>query len=524
MKPKSFRRRLAWISVVSAALGLLAFMVVADRLWHRKRLQEIDGELARIGHVLASSGSTKQPWERVYALMGQVLGEEKLERRILTVRRARTKGQKKEVYQSPNWPTTLSHIAFAASTESYEWEGEFADFYRPGKFRRSRPTNPRRPPDWFIDRQGSNGRDRQEAIRTRGNNAKHLYRKPQRMAAYHTALDQDTHWRLGVYANNDIDLVIGSSLTELRGEMAALRLTALTATLGALALIGIGAWWLSRKALRPIAALTYATESISVNDLSQRIDLPDADQEFLPLIRHYNAMMNRLETSFHQATRFSADASHELKTPLAIMKGTLERALTDPETRPYEQQYYSNLLEEVEHQQAILQSLLLLSRADSGQLNLNREPLAFSQLVQSALEDAEMMADGMELTFDIEISPDIIVSGDAALLGQVVHNLLSNALKYNRPTGRLRVRLQQAEPSALLTVANTGEPIPPRANAQIFQRFYRVEDSRSHRTEGSGLGLSLSLEIVRAHGGELTLFSSTDKETVFVVKLPLIAL
>ena len=110
MKPKSFRRRLAWISVVSAALGPLAFMVVADRLWHRKRLQEIDGELARIGHVLASGGSTKQPWERVYALMGQVLGEEKLERRILTVRRARTKGQNKEVYQSPNWPKTLSHL------------------------------------------------------------------------------------------------------------------------------------------------------------------------------------------------------------------------------------------------------------------------------------------------------------------------------------------------------------------------------------------------------------------------------
>jgi len=171
-------------------------------------------------------------------------------------------------------------------------------------------------------------------------------------------------------------------MEELAGEIDALKRAFLLALPGALLLVALGARLISRRALRPIRALERDTKKISAQELDSRLGVSHADSEFVAIIGQYNAMLERLERSFNQATRlFSADASHEFKTPLAIMRGTLERALADTQD-PDKQAVYSDLLEQTDRKKAILESLLLLSRADSGQLSVSQESLDLSGLLQ----------------------------------------------------------------------------------------------------------------------------------------------
>ncbi len=508
MRLRSFRLRLALISASSAAVGLLVFGIAVAGLWRKHRITRIDEELTRRGHVLASQGVPAQAWSEVYRTMQSFLGEEDRDSHFLGIRRA---SDATLVYQSPNWPQDLEASLYPASNETFEWRGSARDFFRPKGFGRRRGTGQANQPD-DPDR-----RQRRELFPRRGPQPIRILRKPVIYEVRH----EDQHWRLGVFGNKRNEVLLGAHLGEFHREQKSLWLAFATASTGALALIALGAWLLSRKALSPVEALTEATRRVSASDLGQRIDLPQADREFLPLIRVYNNMMERLENSFHQATRFSADASHELKTPIAIMQGTLERALAESAPGSKEQTVYTSLLEETDHQQAILQSLLLLSRADAGKLSVAREHLSLSELALRALDDAEMMGEDRTIAIQSEIQPSLFVKGDPILLQQVLHNLLTNAVKYNKPHGWVRLLLKAEATEAVLRVSNSGTAIPREAQSRLFERFYRVEAARSSRKDGIGLGLSLSLELVKAHGGSLTLESSTNEETVFELRLPL---
>jgi signal transduction histidine kinase len=230
-------------------------------------------------------------------------------------------------------------------------------------------------------------------------------------------------------------------------------------------------------------------------------------------------MMDRLERSFDQATRFSADAAHELKTPLAVLQGEIEAALHAAPEGSAEQRAFGALLDEVQRLKAITEKLLLLSRADAGTLRLQRQPTDLSAAVRMMCEDAEVLAPEMEVT--CEVAGGLQVHADPDLLDRVLHNLLSNAIKHNRPDGAVQITLTAEGGEARLTVANTGPEIPPDDRERIFDRFHRVDRSRDRRVEGAGLGLSLSREIVRAHDGDLTLVSSDRRQTVFALTLPL---
>ncbi|MEN6305861.1 MAG: ATP-binding protein, partial [Armatimonadia bacterium] len=242
--------------------------------------------------------------------------------------------------------------------------------------------------------------------------------------------------------------------------------------------------------------------------------------EFERLIKVFNAMLERLEQSFHQATRFSADAAHELKTPLTILQGELEQALQEAHTGSRQQRVYSELLEEVQRLKTIIRKLLLLSLADAGQLQLTTRPLDLSAAVVELRDDTEVLAP--ELTVESDVAPGIWVEADPELLGQVLQNLASNAIKYNRPGGSVKYQLQRKDETARLTVINTGVGVPPEDLHKVFQRFYRANKARDRAVDGIGLGLSLAREIVRAHGGELALVSSRDDHTTFVLSLPAI--
>jgi signal transduction histidine kinase len=231
-------------------------------------------------------------------------------------------------------------------------------------------------------------------------------------------------------------------------------------------------------------------------------------------------MIDRLEASFHQATRFSADASHELKTPLAVMQGELENALQSAPTGSPEQQVFANLLEETQRLKTITRSLLLLAQADAGQLPLTREPINLSAALEGLKEDLEALAAESRLEVRFNAEPDLRVRADWPLLRQAILNLLHNAVRYNDPAGYIEVTLASRNGQVELEVSNSGPGIPASDQARVFDRFFRVDAARGRRTDGVGLGLSLAREIVGAHQGRLVLKEGRPGHTRFALTLP----
>jgi heavy metal sensor kinase len=291
------------------------------------------------------------------------------------------------------------------------------------------------------------------------------------------------------------------------------------ALLVAVLVAALGVWWITRKALQPLLEVAAAAEQIDAKALSQRLPESGALDEVGRLVRVLNRSFDRLERSFEQATRFSSDASHELKTPLTIMRGEIESALKAEENNPWIQSLLDDLLGETQRLCDIVEKLLLLSRADAGTLTLTKEILDFSALCNELAEDAEILSRPKRITGEFEISPDVKVLADESYLRRVLLNLLDNAIKYNVEGGSLSISLTKSGRLAVFRVANLGPGIPKEHQARIFERFYRADPSRSSKTTGSGLGLSICREIVAAHGGQMWLDQQELGWTAFIVTL-----
>jgi heavy metal sensor kinase len=300
-------------------------------------------------------------------------------------------------------------------------------------------------------------------------------------------------------------------------RMAELRNTYFTTLVVVLALVAGGSWFVARRALRPVTALTQTAERVTARGLGQRIPAMSGDAEFNRLVTVFNEMLDRLETSFTQATRFSADASHELKTPLARLQMELEEALQSAPAGSRQQEVFSSMLDEVTRLKAIVQKLVLLALADAGRLQLQKQPVNLTRLLDGVIEDSRLQAP--HLRVEQSLAPNVEVQADPELLEQALQNLATNAIKYNCEGGRIRFELTMDTKSVLMLVANTGPAIPESERERIFERFYRADQSRSQRVDGVGLGLSLTREIIRAHGGELKL-ENDDEMNRFVVRLP----
>lgn len=326
-------------------------------------------------------------------------------------------------------------------------------------------------------------------------------------------------WRLGMLGTADTTLVIGLNYDRTRAELNRLRNAFLLSLAVALLLVGVGGWLVAGRALRPMRTIAETAERVTASGLDQRIPASNEDPEIARVIHVLNRMMDRLEASFHQATRFSADASHELKTPLAVMQGELENALQAARPGSSEQQLFGNLLEETQRLKTITRSLLLLAQADAGQLKLALEPVDLSAELENMIEDARVLAADSRLQFDVQLPPQVRIKADRPLLHTALFNLISNAIKYNEPDGKIEIRLESADDRITLTIGNTGPGIPPAEQSKIFERFFRVSRATGSRVEGIGLGLSLAREIVRAHGGELSLRESRAGWTVFQLHL-----
>ncbi|MBW4661147.1 MAG: HAMP domain-containing protein [Drouetiella hepatica Uher 2000/2452] len=324
-------------------------------------------------------------------------------------------------------------------------------------------------------------------------------------------------WRIGAVSTPRAQAAIAISLQAIDQEMDVIRNIFLVAISGTLLLVAGGAWGLSGRALRPIRRLTAAIQQVTVAGLDQQIHLGATDVEFVELIQVFNQMLERLERSFKQASRFSADAAHELKTPLAILQGELEQALYHAEPGSEVQQNLSNLLDEVRRLSGIVRKLLLLSLADAGQMSLHKVEVNLSELLAVIVEDMELLAP--HLTLEADVASDLWVWGDRDLLTQVLQNLVSNAIKYNLPNGWIRIQARQRL-SVQVTISNASNTMPLSDRPRIFDRFYRGDPARTRKVEGIGLGLSLSREIARAHNGDLVLDSAPEGQTALTLSLP----
>ncbi len=481
----SFRLRLALhVGALTAAL-LLGTGWIAWQLTTRFNLDRLDRELRHLANGNLDRVNDSSHWERLDAALAFISGSDRPRHYALWV-----KNHDREEYRSRGWPAELSPEAFSVPN-AYEGGITFTAASPP--LRRSG-----RPPS---------NRD-----------------LPLREAAFVTATARDSTWRIVVTGNPYTTLLLAANLDELNADLSRLQRRLLLALPLVLVVVGAGAWWLASRALRPVQALTQAAQRVTARGLDQRLSVPGSDREFQRLAAVFNAMLDRLEKSFHQATRFSADASHELKTPLALLQAELEQALNAAPSDSLAALTYTSLLDEVERLKAITQKLLLLSLADSGRLELHREPADLSQLLANVIEDATALAPG--LAIEAACAPGVSVLADAVLLEQALQNLAGNAIKYNRAGGRIRLALtiDTTNARATVTVGNTGSGIPPEDRPRIFDRFFRGDRARTrHAGAGVGLGLSLSREILRAHGGEITLGPAHESSewTEFIVTLPL---
>ena len=285
-------------------------------------------------------------------------------------------------------------------------------------------------------------------------------------------------------------------------------------------LLGLG-WWWTRRVLAPLGALTRAAEQIESSNL--RLPLPRSmnNDEVDTLAAVFASMTSRLDASFQQIREFTLHASHELKTPLTVMRGELETALRESESLPARQsEWIESLLDEVQRLARIVDSLTLLTKADAGLVPLERKPVPFGELVQEAFEDALILAQPHREQVTLDECADAVLTGDRHRLRQLLLLLADNAVKYNRPGGEIRISLRAQDGTAELRITNDGGGITTETQRRLFGRFVRGENAKG-KVDGCGLGLTIAQWIVQAHGGSIQLSSEAGEKTTALVRLPL---
>ncbi|VGO15147.1 Sensor protein CzcS [Pontiella desulfatans] len=326
-------------------------------------------------------------------------------------------------------------------------------------------------------------------------------------------------YRMMAICNPSARLLFGISLEPLEAELGEFRNNLLLSVPLAFLLLVGGGWVLAQLAMRPVNTIVHTARRVTVLNLDERISVAKADIEFRELIDTINDMLQRLERSFKQAARFSADAAHELKTPLTILQADIEAALGHSADGSDDQRTYMDLLDEVQRLDGILRKLLILSQADAGRIALNRETVDLSELVGELCDDVCSLDPRQETQARIE--PGIEVEADRGLLELLLRNLAGNAVKYSQGEPPIILELSHTEGWASLTISNRGIPIPDSERHRVFERFYRVDKGRNRKIDGTGLGLCLALEIAHAHGGTLELIDGQTDETTFRLRLPI---
>jgi two-component system OmpR family sensor kinase len=288
-----------------------------------------------------------------------------------------------------------------------------------------------------------------------------------------------------------------------------------------LALAGGGGSLLARRALKPVERMTETARRISAEHLTERLEETRTGDELDNLAKTLNEMLARLDAAFAQIRQFSADASHELQTPLTILKGELEVALRSPRSPQEYQLTLKSALEEIDRIAQLVEGLLLLARADAGVLRMDQQPLDLSQLVEEVCEQARVLADTHHVTLALGLVESVSIRGDHERLRRLLLNLVDNGIKYTPRGGVVTLSAHKDKGWAILRVSDTGIGLSRGEQEAIFQRFYRAAETRPLGEGGAGLGLCIARSIAQAHGGRIQVESAPGQGTKFIVLLPL---
>jgi|TARA_B110000495_G_scaffold169647_1_gene157075 two-component system heavy metal sensor histidine kinase CusS len=507
---QSFRFRIIALTILVSGTVLLAFGLASRYALYLIKIDTVDQNLATRPLPGFPDPRDTENWKRMFEAVDQVSNKLYEGDIYLIVYGA----EKEEYFRSEYWPGRLTLDSFP------EVEGELrgmrvseSDFnperWLDSRRRRGNPQfgpgpGPRfegKPPDEIRRGGGERGR----------------FQVPEPILF--TRSSRDGPIRFGVFQFPGFNVTLGVELGGVAKEMEHARNAFIFSLPLALAVLAFGAWLIASRAIKPIRKLTDTAGGMSAAKLDERIEQGDEDREFSELIQVFNGMLERLERSFHQATRFSADAAHELKTPLTILQGHLELALQEAPDDSDQQRRLGMLLDETQRLRGITRRLLLLAQADAGQLSVKGKPIRLAGLVQEMIEDYEMQSPGIRFSTTID---DASAVGDRSFLTQILQNLLSNASKYNDDESPwIDVTCESLENEIRIDISNGGAGIPESNQDCLFNRFTRVDSARNREVDGFGLGLNLSREFARAMQGELALLESSSDRTCFRLTLPL---
>lgn len=320
------------------------------------------------------------------------------------------------------------------------------------------------------------------------------------------------------------NVLVGRSLTPMWTEQR--RTTWLIALAGtAVLIVGVvGGGWLTRRALRPLHAMSATARTISAQSLGARIDIRGTDAELANLGAVLNQTFDRLQKSFEQQTQFTADASHELRTPIAVLLAQTQLALARPRTSDEYRSALTSCRQAASRMKTLIDQLLHLARNDAPPSDKLNEPVSFNNVVRDCVDLLRPLAEQRKiaLTFDADA---VTIFGDGEGLSQLANNLIFNAIRYNQPEGQVAVsvRIDPAGGEAVLSVADTGVGIPAESLPFIFDRFFRVDKARSREDGGSGLGLSICKSVVDRHHGLIAVNSAVGQGTTVTVRLPMVS-
>jgi signal transduction histidine kinase len=327
--------------------------------------------------------------------------------------------------------------------------------------------------------------------------------------------------RLAEFTENGLTLRAGEDLKEIYQIGRDIFLAMLGAIPTVLLVTLVGSAWVASKAIAPVEEIRQAANRITAQRLDQRLPVPPTNDEIAGLIEMLNTTFERLQRSFEQSARFSADASHHLKTPIAILRADVEEILADVNCSESTQELAEGLLHRIHHLSSVVDNLLLLSRADAGRVELSKAEFDLGEVLEGVLDDALTLAEPLDLKVEANISKHLLLKADPTFVGMIAQNLVENAIKYNTTGGRIRVEARAINGEIEMTIGNTGDGIPKDRTEQLFERFYRLRGGA--RVPGHGLGLSIARELARAHGGDIELVHSDDNWTEMRVRLPQVA-
>lgn len=280
-----------------------------------------------------------------------------------------------------------------------------------------------------------------------------------------------------------------------------------------------GGYWITQKAFAAVGNMAKAAGEItSGDDLSKRVPDDGSGDELSLLGRTMNSMLERLQESFETEKQFTSDVSHELRTPASVIISQCEYALSDNAGMEDKNGALESALRQAKRMSAIISQLLLLARAESGKFKPTFEEISISDLFEMVAMEQEEEARRCRLGWEQEIAPDVLIWGDETLLIRMLTNLVSNAIRYNRPEGLVMLRLYEDGASCVIEVEDTGVGIAREDLPKIWKRFYRADASRS--SEGTGLGLAMAKWIAGVHGGDIEVRSEQNKGSLFTVRLP----